>query len=157
MVSSNPNGSADQIRNALYRFDISGVDVSKAISAKFILTPVDAGRWGNMEDLNGGSTTQLIYLNTNDVWLETAATWNTAAPYNTVSIATGTFDPLKEKDIDAEGINHAYDVTNAVKNEPGGMISFRVVFDETVTDSFSLKKYSFVEDVQKTRYQYVYH
>ena len=89
-----------------------------------------------MEDLNGGSTTQLIYLNTNDVWLETAATWNTAAPYNTVSIATGTFDPLKEKDIDAEGINHTYDVTNAVKNEPGGMISFRVAFDETVTDSF---------------------
>lgn len=89
----------------------------------------------NIEDLNGGSTTQLIYLNTNDVWLETAATWNTAAPYNTVSIATGTFDPLKGKDIDAEGIKHTYDVTNAVKNESGGMISFRVAFDETVTDS----------------------
>ena len=125
------NGSDERGRDErqmMFRFDISGIDLSKVRTATLKLTTVGADRtWADAETNNGGNpTTQKIYHVTgDDNWDEVNVTWNTAPAFNPTPIATGSFGI-----IGTTVVSHEYDVKDALVIDSDGKFSIRLGIDD---------------------------
>ncbi|MDO5980039.1 DNRLRE domain-containing protein [Flavivirga spongiicola] len=112
-------------RHSLSRWDISGVDLSKVISAKLVFTATDD--WTDAETNAGGTTTQNIHhITGDDSWDETVLTWDNAPVFDATPFVTGTFAAVGAAPAPPSATIHEYDVTDTLKNDSDGKFSIRM-------------------------------
>jgi hypothetical protein len=124
LVSYNPT-SADNVRQNFFRFDLTGIDPTKIMEAKLVLTTKREVDWGLAETAVGGVTTQDLYYVSNDSWGELTITANNQPASGTTPIASFTSNFLISKS-GLTFIQHPFDVTNQLKVETDGKLSIKL-------------------------------
>ncbi|MFB9056878.1 DNRLRE domain-containing protein [Mariniflexile ostreae] len=115
----------DDFREFYLKFDLAGIDPSKVIEAKIVLTTTRESNWLNAETNFGGITTQSMYHVIDDSWEEMSITANTMPAAGTSPIATFTSDFLIGETT-LSSLQHEFDVTAQVQIETDGKLSVRL-------------------------------
>ncbi|WP_242203521.1 CBM96 family carbohydrate-binding protein [Aestuariivivens insulae] len=98
-------------RRGLLKFDLTGIDASKVVKAKLVLTTTREDKWVLAEDVVGGITTQYIHYISDDSWGESTVTGETAPEFGDI-ILTFTGDALVGPD---NRSTHNYDLTSQLQ------------------------------------------
>ena len=130
LVASNDT-SDNNFRQFFVRFDLTGIDPSKVIDAKVVLTTIkedgDKG-WEAAESNAGEVTTQTIYHVTDDSWGEMTVTANNQPVAEISPLASFTSEFL----LGGSGltnIEHEFDVTSLMQVEADGKLSIKLIVE----------------------------
>lgn len=131
LVASDGNADND-LREFYLKFDLSGINPSKVIKAKIILTTTRESTWASAETNYGGPTKQSLYHVTDDSWGEMTITANTKPASGTIPIATYTSGFLIGG-TSLSSIEHEFDVTGQLQVETDGKLSVRLTTVNTLS------------------------
>ncbi len=121
---SNKLPNTKNTRSGIMKFDITGIDASKVISAKVVLTTyneADDSRWKTTEDVVGGVVPQTLHYVSDDNWSQSTVTWNSTPDLDKdagrfVNPAIVTFvPPFLVGTSGLTGIKHEYDITSQLQ------------------------------------------
>lgn len=133
---SNKLPDTKNTRSGIMKFDITGIDASKVMSAKVVLTTYneeDASRWKTTEDVVGGVVPQTLHYVSDDSWSQSAVTWNSTPDLDKdagrfVNPAIVTFvPPFLVGTSGLTGIKHEFDITSQLQTaEPDNILSLGI-------------------------------
>lgn len=127
-MSSGSDAAHQDNRNALLRFDISGVDLSKVVSATLVLTAADD--WTEAETNYGGVTEQNIHHVTgSDAWDEATVVWDNAPSFEATAFVSKTFAVVGDAEAGSTVV-HQYDVKETLITDSDGKFSIRMTVSE---------------------------
>lgn len=131
LLASGSDRKDNDFRQSYLKYDIAGIDLTKVIDAKVILTTVRENDWASAEAKFGGITTQSLYHVSDDTWGEMTITANTKPASGTTPIATYT-SAFLIGETSQSNIEHEYDVTAQLQDETNDKFSVRLTTSNTL-------------------------